>query len=683
MESKDVAPIYAAYHWLKADEPERAHAGIQAQIAIEAAQPGRARATIELETIEEMVAVGATKAWPASQLTQYRTFYCWLSAVLGIHEKIPPEASMTLDGLSHFGGLEDYLQLTDVAPEQRLQAALARATARCQQTPEADMPLPPPVALGALTRVGALTATCGYLMAEPELFPIIPSLKPLDPLSPAFGFADRLILAFRDLANGKIWVGWEALRKIYDDVGTLSDDQLEPHNRFALELASLSGLCSFEVKYGTANALRRCDELARMQPDSAENYRMLYYLAIGHQEEADACRKRSEILALRAGATDDTRVTRLLTHMVLQPIAEDVMGLEQTLRGLDEIVRNRPGWRHRRNYTQARALRCRGRLDEALQVIEASLAEVPKAHIDYLPSAEEHVLLLTATGRGDEAARVGDAYLNDAHELELPAPWLELAVALCHMEQGDPERAQRHCQSAFDGFAERQIEGIHVGYAHEVAARIALSRKDRSDFERHLALCARYYLEGRSPALAVKYDRLVQAARAVEADIELPTATTHATTELADLVALRSRIEHCESDHERFQEVLSLLCEYAGARAGVLFGLRRGSVQALTDEGALGRGLTAFAQSYLSAEVDSSAEATLTMADNAGELAAALDNGYASVLLRAEDADGELIAGLAVLDAGDEPIGALASDFLGVLAELLLEHGELEFLRAA
>ncbi|MDD9966408.1 MAG: protein kinase, partial [Myxococcales bacterium] len=595
MQSKRIAPIYTAYHWIQAGLPEHAHRGVQAQMAVEAAQPKRARAAIELDTCEAMVEIGTRRAWPAPLLTQYRTFCCWLAAVSGAYERVEPLARNTLEGLSHYGGLEDYERLSDVPSGSRLQRALAEATARFEQTPNEQGPLSPTTALGSLTRVAALSATCGYLMAETALFDEIPSLAPLSPLSPAFGFADRLIAAFRDLAHGKIWSGWDSLRSIHRDVGTLSDDQLEPHNRVALELASLSGLCSFEAKYATANALSRCDALARIQPDQAENYRMLYHLATGNPAQAQMCRRRCEQLSLGAGATDDTRVTRLLTNMVLQPIADDVMGLRQTLQGLDELVATRPKWRYRRNYTRARELRCQGQAQAALRLVEETLASIPKAHIDYCPTAEEHVLLLTALERADEAAAVGTDYLAEAAELELATPWLELAVALSHAERNAPEEAQGHWQTAFDVLSKREIGGIHTGYAHEVAARLALRRSDEAGFAQHLRGCAASYLEHGSAPLAAKYERLLAEGRAAHPQFFETVRPPDRPAERRGLDALRDRLQLRGSVAQQASAILSLLCDETGANAGVLFGMRDGALCALAGTPALAERLHGFA----------------------------------------------------------------------------------------
>jgi hypothetical protein len=683
MKRRQVEPIYEAYHLVQAGRPGSAHDAMRRQMAMEVARASRTRKPIELDTIERMVAVGAHERWPLPMLTQYRTFCCWLAAVSGAYERVQPLAAETLSALAHYGGLTDYEALADLPSDQRLQQALASAHARFTAIPAEEQPMTPAAALGALTRVGALAATCGYLMADPALFSVIPSLAPLAPLSPAFAFADRLIGAFRNLTHGQLWAGWDELRKLHQDVVTLTAEQLEPHNRYALELASLSGLCSFDAKYATSTALARCDALARMQPDQAENYRMLYHLARGRLAEAERSRKRCELLTLQGSATDDTRITRLLTQMVIYPLTEDLMGLKHTIEGLDEVVQKRPGWRYRRDCTRARELRCRGRLEEALAVIEGSLQELPVNHFDWCPTVEEQVVLLTQLGRHEQAASLGAEYSAQARSLAMPTAWLDLALAVSLSACGRHTEAQTRWQGALDALAARDIGGVHLGYAHEVGARIAWGRGDHAAFEVHERACAAVYTSGQYPALTARYNRLLEVARG---GASLPVFDEPAASERgSEFDAVRTALTDCAAPEEYAARALALMCEHTGGDSGTLFVVQGGRLQPLTAAQDLEPSLLAQAEDYLSAELESSRVATRTFMDDltVNPDAARDAARYQPVVLRTRGADAEQIVGIAMLDNQPHPLRAPSPRFISALSDALLDVGIAEAMSAA
>ena len=150
-----------------------------------------------------------------------------------------------------------------------------------------------------------------------------------------------------------------------------------------------------------------------------------------------------------------------------------------------------------------------------------------------------------------------------------------------------------------------------------------------------------------------------------------------------DVDDLRSQLHKCGSTQARYAQALSLLCEQAQARSGALFGMRGGALEPLTDLTGLAQDVVDFASGYLSAEIDHSAEATLTAADNLEDWGSGLSHGYVPLLLRTRDQEGELVVGLAVLDPGEGTFHPPRPAFIEALSDALLEGGELEPVRAA
>jgi tetratricopeptide (TPR) repeat protein len=403
---------------------------------------------------------------------------------------------------------------------------------------------------------------------------------------------------------------------------------------------------------------------------------MLYYMANADVVEASRAREQCELLTLRAGATNDTRLTRWQTSAFLYPYADDLMGLKRTLEGLELVCAKRPGWRFTRDLCRAHVLRCRGKLDEALAVLERSLAVLPDAHYDFGPSAEAHLLLLTQLGRLNEALAMGTQYIERAQALDIPTAWLELALSLCLAALDRHADAETHWRTALSALSGRDIGGVHLGYAYEVGARIALRRDDQEAFAERRDRCAQYYLPGRYPALAAKYNRLVEAADTSPAT----KAASPSSASALGPIQMQTALSQCRDRLHRGEQALGWLCEQTGASSGFLFGLRGGFLEPLADESVVPPDMLAVAQSYFGRELEGALDVTLTeMFDGVpkSDVSSSRLPGYVPILLRATDELGEFVVGVAMLQLRG-PLRMPSPRFLLSLSQVLLAMGDVE-----
>lgn len=674
LEEKCGDGVYELYHFVCAGKASLAHAAMRRYLAMADANPRRLRASFELETVARLVEVGTNEAWPLPVLTLYRSQLTLLAAAFGAWEVILPQADALLQALSDYCGLTDYHALHELPPAQRMPAALGAAKQRFEAVPADTHPLPPLVAIRSLTRACTLVAASAYWMVEPSGFAKIPSLLPLVPLSPALGLTERIVQAFRALTEGREWIGWDAFKQLYLDVSAMPETQLDARSRYTLVLVVLSPVCFRDARHGASTALSHCAALAPTQPDQASNYAMLYHMAVGDAVEATRAREQAEILSLRAGATNDTRLTRLQTSAFLYPYADDLMGLKRTLEGLHQVCGKRPGWRFTRDLCHAHLLRCRGKLTEALAMLEQSLKDLPEAHYDFGPSAEAHVLLLTQLGRLEEADRLGARYLERARARDIPTAWLALAVARCLAERARHAEAEALWHAALIAFSERDIGGVHLGYAYEVGARLAQKRDDHAAFEALREQCGRYYLPGRYPPLTAKYKSL----RDTTEDAELEAAPGLG---VIGPIQMQTALSQCRDRMHRGGQVLEWLYAQVGGDHGFLFGIRGGFLELLSDGSTMPSDMLDAVQAYLGRELDDERDVTLTeMFGGAPQptVDTSTLSGYVPVLLRASDDLGEFVVGVAVVLLERSKFRPPPPRFLLNLCHALLATGDVE-----
>ncbi|HKP58569.1 MAG TPA: protein kinase [Polyangiales bacterium] len=679
LESSQRDPVYEVYHFVQGQRAELAHAAMARYIDMADKNPQRVRAAIELDMVERMVELGASQGWPLPLLTLYRMQSMLLAAAFGIWERALPQADATLQALSEFAGLRDYHALAQLPAAERLQAALGAAQERFAAAAPGTHPLPPINAVRALTRVSTIAAASAYWMTEPGAFDRIPSLAPLLPLSPALSLTERIVNAFRALVTGQEWTGWDAFKQLFADVRAMPEAQLDARNRYTLELVVLSPVCFRDARHAAASTLQHCAALAAKQPDQAQNYAMLYHMVMGDAVAAEHARGQCELSTLRAGATSDARSTRLQVSSILFPLTSDLMALKRLCGELEEVRQQRPGWRFGSEIIAAHALRCQGKLEQALLHIERTLAELPAAHLEFAPCAQAHVWILSDLGQHEAAVSEGMRHRDKARALDIPTAWLDVLIAEALSRTERHDEAERLWQDALTALQGRAIGGVHLGFAFEVGARVARARGDMAMFGERCDQCAQFYLNGSDAALAARYRRLIAE----------PTAEPEQYP-YADVGAVHTALSQCGNRGERAAQASALLRDQAQSSEALIFGIRAGRLEPLDADSGVDDAVLGMVQSYLTQELAADSQITRTAAagslDDLGESEVVsrceiAGCSYMPVLLHARDDQGPFVVGVALLRSEGSENLAGYQRLVPNLSKALLALGDVELVR--
>jgi hypothetical protein len=158
---------------------------------------------------------------------------------------------------------------------------------------------------------------------------------------------------------------------------------------------------------------------------------------------------------------------------------------------------------------------------------------------------------------------------------------IEIPLALADAKLGDVHLAGERLDRILARREAERMEGVVLGWVYEARARVALWARDAAGFERNAQVCAQQYKKsGGNPALAAKYQRLMQEARqeGVRPRHALGNAATQTARETSsktmleqEVVSVANALVECKSRQERSERVLALLQERAGAKGGHLF----------------------------------------------------------------------------------------------------------------
>jgi hypothetical protein len=137
------------------------------------------------------------------------------------------------------------------------------------------------------------------------------------------------------------------------------------------------------------------------------------------------------------------------------------------------------------------------------------------------------------------------------------------------------------------------IQGVQVGKASELAARIARQAEQIDRFEDYAARCRQAYTAAETPVLLARYRRLHEDEQPI------------VTTELASGSQLSAALRRVTTDLARqegtlavAQRSLELLLESAAAKRGFLFGIQRGWPALIAADELLPDGMQSFVQEY-------------------------------------------------------------------------------------
>jgi hypothetical protein len=223
-------------------------------------------------------------------------------------------------------------------------------------------------------------------------------------------------------------------------------------------------------------------------------------------------------------------------HVYTSSISEDVTGLRDSIHEMRRIVVHQPMLQPFLDFARAEHARVCGDTQQALEIFGAVGQVIAAGEYPVWASViGGWITTLADLGRYDDALRLGLRSVAEAEQVRLVGmkDFIEAPLALVEERLGQHEQARARLDAVIVSREAGGFEGATLGWAYEARARLALLQGDEVTFEKYGMLCRLQYRKtGGNPALAAKYERLMQEARHAGAPVtgELAEALTRSTS---------------------------------------------------------------------------------------------------------------------------------------------------------
>jgi hypothetical protein len=553
---------------------------------------------------------------------------------------------------------------------KRIRGCVARALKTYAETPAPQRGLPPIEALSELGAVVLVLAESYVARREaPQVAQLVALIEPLRPLSPALALVHDLTQQSYDSVLGKD-VAVPRLRTL----ALLEQpvEGLDPIAHHAIRSMLTYWMAMDEAAAGKETALERAAML-EAQPLYAPlgaQVRSVYHLFAGNETEAEAWRKRRELLALQLPSTAAINSTPGMIYEALgYYLCGSVLGMRRMLDAASRMTARHAGWRP--------WLR-------AIEGLYALLRGEPAAALPLLQDSDSpgRILALLQLGHGADARAVAERVIEQEPEHNHPLFVLRLqaARALAQSADGAGALAAQQLDAAIASAESDGTSGMLACAMYEARARIALELDDRAAFHRSLQKLGATYGRG-TTGLHARYEQLGLAAR--RALISLPplpdadTAVEVSSTITSELQLLATREQRCT-------RALRVLAQQAGSLRGYLFGMQAGGLRlcASLGDGPPPEGLEDMLAFYLNAELDSTEavpHSVTGMFAAAPDMVAWINDGqhlYYPVLLSCVTGQRRVVSGVAALAMPVQREPNMPSELLADISHALLAAGD-------
>lgn len=578
---KRASPIHLCRCWLRADEPRRALEVLTAAIA-KGSLAGHADAAYP-ELLQECVVFCKRLERPA------RERYLLSRELVGLADRVILKDqgecfAFALARLRLDSGLADIEALPDTA--DRLGTALAAAQARYDASPEHERVLTPIDAIRDLAETVYLAAVYAAIIGDMRLLDSLPDLTPFEPLSPAIMLVTSALGSQRALIGARYE---DALDAYHARFAALEDTRrhLSPEQFERSRLLYHYVLGALQAGLSIPGALAHADALDAL-PDGAvmaAAVRESHHVRRGNTRAAKQWRRRFELLQIQHGRPHALKLRRTTQQVECSAQADDLEETKRNMEVLEELVAFYPCAQAYLDYARGSYDRIRGDYTAGLRHARRALAACSAGVDPVWPwAACCEVECLRELGRLEEARAVGIQQLERAHAagLRVVMDHVVCFVALVEGQLGLFESAVRRLDHILLHMQDLGIEGINIGWPCEVRARVALWMKDREAFAIYASRTAHGYGGGRdNPALAARYERLMQDARAVWGGTSSLQPSRLATLSLVPSnwsaehsITMRTELARFHSSEQRAQHAFTQLAAAAHAQHGQLFLLR-------------------------------------------------------------------------------------------------------------
>jgi hypothetical protein len=574
--------MYAAEHFFYAGESARA-----VDVLLAAAEDGRVE-TVWFPGVVELITRGLAACEqlgrPARHVyllrrTRMRHAIDYLEPAMGETLLAFAHELYAVSGLAYW---QEHPELTD--PAQRMSAALAAAVQQYERTPELQRICTVEESVTELA--GFLPSIAGYGCAtfDLELIERVPSLAPYVAISPAFGLAEAVVTALRDLRGSRHDHYIAGMQRVLARIEEPDGAGLPPARQRLVRLGVLYAVALTGAALGDPQVFAWADELEAVPSlrNAAWRVRQIAYLHLGDLERAEECRRQVEVLLIQQASRQARAGTTLETEFMCYARMDDLINLRRLLPELREMAADHPGWRPLLLLGEAELERIRGRLPAALALSEDVLALArPGRHMMWAYAVGLKMRLLIELGRASEAKQLGLEHHGscDLQEMGAVGRNIEAGLALAEATLGEHDAAIARVDRMLQHSAAAGIGGMFAGMLCELRARLAVLVGDEAGFTRYYEHCVSYFGNALESPFALTLARLRAEARKAGVDDSAAEGPSPSLV-LARAVARRLRRElvDCADVRERAERALSLVLETTGAPGGHLYSVQNGKV---------------------------------------------------------------------------------------------------------
>ncbi len=601
---------------------------------------------------------------PRRDFFSIQTRMSGLAAVTGVSDT--SALIDVIEQLSRDCGLTIYAELdSSLESSARLTQALGLAQQRYDETPEAARLFDPLTSIRHLAR--AMVEACGFLVTSYDyrLWKSLPSLQPLQALSPALIVIANLVQGVGNRITARTEKSIKAYREILDRIAQPDGGGLEETYRENIRTAVIRAMGMLAASMGLESALGLASELDKYPAFeiNALQIRMLYYLWQGDTERAEKVKRDLELLKIQKNPTLLFAGANLARELSAYALADDFTGVKLMLNPVKQMADKYRDWRTTYLYAKGEYHRLRGDLRSALAEFEKAMGiAVVGEHQNWADINGAYLKTLVELGRFEEAKAWGIEALQAAEKADLGyvRSYLRMPLAVAEARLGNHEAAMRHAQNAIDEIRQTGCTGINLGLAYEARATVAIAMKNREDYQTYADKCAEQFCNKRNVALLAKYEKLTAEAHHQEtgvfSDVDLGTGQAELSGQPANQM-VSNALAPCNSVEERSRCILELLIEHSGTTKGFLYLMHDDGPQIAAQVGDARppKGLEDTVQAYLKAELDHSENVTVTGVEPQSTIGTATcwtgygGEEYRPMLLGHHTKEGYFITGIAVL----------------------------------
>jgi serine/threonine-protein kinase len=495
-----------------------------------------------------------------------------------------------LQQLSLDSGLDDWRKLDGlVAEDTRLVQALTAVQARYDAADERNRVLSPLDAVKCLVETVYAGAVYAAVIGDCELLDALPRLDPFEPLSPAIAAVNAAIAGQRALIGARYEESLELYKVRLDSLnaGTnttqLSETQVA-RSRLLLHYALGSLQAGLGIKGALDNALV-LEGLPHGQILAAA-VRENYCVRRGNTRGAQQWRRRRELLQIQQKRPHALKLRQTTQQLECSAHADDLEETKRNLEVLEELSEIYPSAAPYVHFGRSEYERIRGDYAAGLRHVRLALDGAKAgAHPVWPWAAGCEIECLRHLNQLETAREVGEQRVReaDAAGLRVMRDHIETFLALVEGQLGLFDLATARLDRGIEYREFYGMYGLNLGWSYEARARVSLWMSDRDGFERCMRHCAEHYQGGRdNPALAARYEQLMQAARArwdgmeevVLSSEETVSTMAHSSAIVPDHTAMLHTLVGCKDRDERARVVLQQLLMTANCQSGQLYLLR-------------------------------------------------------------------------------------------------------------